>query len=93
VVQLLGADQLLKSDIDLLAESNAVKLILYGFMVALTDTVRRWIFHLGPGILDIIQGQEKFLVMNIWLTAEFYTSIRPYSHLEFFKSSIIFSQK
>ena len=63
--------QFIERQIQLLAESDLIKLLQDRFVEPLADAICLWVPCLGLGVLDIVQSQVKLIVVRFWLATIF----------------------
>ena len=63
--------QLVDRRIDLFAEGDAIELVEHGFVETLDDGVGLRAPGLGPGVIDVLDGEKEFAFMPLRITAIF----------------------
>src|SRR5215831_476610 len=57
--------QLVDAAVDLLAERDAIELIQYGAMEALTDSIGLRALRLGAAVIDVLDGEVELVFMAL----------------------------
>jgi hypothetical protein len=70
--------QLVDGSVDLLAERHAIELVEHGSMEPLADSIRLRALGLGPGMIDVLDGELELVVVMLGVAAILGATIRHY---------------
>jgi hypothetical protein len=70
--------QLVDGSIDFLAKRHAIELVEHGSMEPLADSVRLRALGLGPGVIDVLDGEIELVVVMLWIATILGATIRQY---------------